>query len=188
MFYSTVSSYTLSVTDKPEEITPLFRDNAVIRHQLNQPASDNSYIALGITDCGLFPELLIEGWYNPGPAQGFHPGVLIIPETQTVFIGAGTSLLVYALSPIRLLTETQTECGFWGWSHTNDIVIMSAELELAVWNTQGEKLWSCFVEPPWHYHIQGETLLLDIMGNNIRLDLISGQILGDHIQPLEEKA
>jgi len=28
---------------------------------------------------------------------------------------------------------------------------MSAELELAAWRTDGTKLWTTFVEPPWTY-------------------------------------
>lgn len=181
MFYSSVGSYTLSVTDNPEEISTFLRDNAVVRHQLSQPVAGDSYIALGITDCGLFPDLLLEGWYSPGPAQGFHPGALIILETQIAFIGAGTTIVVYDLSPISLLAQTQTECGFWGWRHINNVVVMSAELELAVWNIYGEKLWSRFVEPPWHYDIEDDTLLLNIMGDSIRLTLATGLII-------EEKA
>jgi hypothetical protein len=45
-----------------------------------------------------------------------------------------------------------------------DVVVMSAELELAAWTTTGEKLWTTFVEPPWEYAVEGDSLVLDVMG------------------------
>lgn len=177
MLYTTFAQYTVATTTTPEDVTTFLRENAVLHYAFHHSEPDYNYLAVGITDCGLSPDLLIEGWYKPGPQQGFHPGVLLVPESNTAFIGAGTELLICSLAPIKLLSHQQTECGFWSWRRVNNVVLMSAELELAVWNIQGEKLWSRFVEPPWHYDIQGETLLLDIMGSNIRLDLASGQII-----------
>ena len=41
---------------------------------------------------------------------------------------------------------------------------MAAELELAAWDIEGNKLWSRFVEPPWEYKVAGEVIRLDVMG------------------------
>ena len=54
--------------------------------------------------------------------------------------------------------------GFWGWKRHGDIVVMSAELELAAWDLQGNKMWSTFVESPWYYEAQDTQLVLDVMG------------------------
>jgi hypothetical protein len=48
-----------------------------------------------------------------------------------------------------------------------DTILLSAELEFAAWSTSGQKLWTMFVEPPWHYTIDGDTVELDVMGNPI---------------------
>jgi hypothetical protein len=51
---------------------------------------------------------------------------------------------------------------------------MSAEVELAAWTTSGEKLWSTFLEPPWGYFIESETLELDVMGTIRRFPVATG--------------
>lgn len=43
---------------------------------------------------------------------------------------------------------------------------MAAELELAAWTIQGEKLWSTFVEPPWDHEVRDDVVYLDVMGNH----------------------
>jgi hypothetical protein len=52
---------------------------------------------------------------------------------------------------------------------------MAAELELAAWDLRGRKLWSRFVEPPWEYRIEGEVIILDVMGAVSRFDLRTGE-------------
>lgn len=41
---------------------------------------------------------------------------------------------------------------------------MSAELELAAWDLEGNKLWTTFVEPPWEYAVRDGVVRLDVMG------------------------
>jgi hypothetical protein len=52
---------------------------------------------------------------------------------------------------------------------------MSAELELAAWDTHGRKLWTRFVEPPWAYTVNGDTIRLDVMGDVSHLRLETGE-------------
>ena len=121
-----------------------------------------------------WPELAVAMRFEPEPAQGFHPGFLLIPEQHVIFVGAGTRLIAYRLSPVRRLWEDEAELGFWRWRRHGEIVLMSAELEFAAWNTQGQKLWSTFVEPPWHYDVDGEEIVLDVMGRTSRFSAASG--------------
>lgn len=51
---------------------------------------------------------------------------------------------------------------------------MAAELEFAAWDGEARKLWSIFVEPPWHYRIANELVLLDVMGQTSQFPLRSG--------------
>jgi hypothetical protein len=51
---------------------------------------------------------------------------------------------------------------------------MSAELELAVWDIQGKKLWSTFVEPPWTYSLKDHTIEIEVMGARASFPLHEG--------------
>jgi hypothetical protein len=106
-----------------------------------------------------WPDLVVALRFSPGPLDGFHPGILLVPERDLVFVGAGTTLLAYKLAPVRRLWQDVADCGFWRWRRHGDIVLMSAELEL-----DGRKLWSTFVEPPWSYKVRGDRVELDVMG------------------------
>lgn len=111
-----------------------------------------------------------------GPAgYGFVPGVLLVPETKTLFIGAGATLLCYSVGaePSRLWAD-ETDMGFWSWRGFGGLVLMAAELELAAWTTHGEKLWSTFVEPPWTYEVAGGSVELDVMGTQCSFDIATG--------------
>jgi len=80
-------------------------------------------------------------------------------------VGAGERVVAYDLATPRRLWVDGADTGFLGWAQHGDVVVMSAELELAAWTTRGEKLWSTFVEPPWDYTVVGDTIRLDVMGN-----------------------
>lgn len=101
---------------------------------------------------------------DPGPDAGFHPGLAIVPETHVLFFGAGCVTRAFDLSTPRMLWQDSAESGFWGWAQHDDVVLMSAELELAAWDIHGRKLWTTFVEPPWCYMVASGEVRLDVMG------------------------
>ena len=68
--------------------------------------------------------------------------------------------------------------GFWSWSRFGEFVLMAAELELAAWTTQAEKLWSTFVEPPWDFSVSGDTVNLDVMGTKSTFNIATGPQAG----------
>lgn len=120
-----------------------------------------------------WPFLVVAQNLSPAGA-GFEPGVLLAPDTQRLFVGAGERLLAYDLAAPRRLWVDQADTGFWSWARHRDVVLMSAELELAAWTQKGEKLWTTFVEPPWEYAVEGDTVLLDVMGTQRRFSLHDG--------------
>jgi hypothetical protein len=120
-----------------------------------------------------WPSLAITQRYSPAVA-GFNPGVLVVPETDRLFLGAGRRLLAYDLSAPSRLWEDEADTGFLFWSRYGEIVVMAAELEIAAWDVRGRKLWSRFVEPPWCYRVEGASVILDVMGTVTRLDLSTG--------------
>lgn len=121
-----------------------------------------------------WPELIISQCFYPGPEAGFHPEVLIAPETHLLVLGAGERLLAYDLRVFRRLWEDVADTGFWSWKRHGDVIVMSAELELAAWDIEGNKLWTMFVEPPWEYDVQRSKIHLDIMGKKSIFDIRIG--------------
>jgi hypothetical protein len=109
---------------------------------------------------------------------GFNPGVLLVPETGVLFIGAGDRLLAYKLDGPQRLWEDNANAGFWSWQQHGDFVLMAAELELAAWDTHGKKLWTTFVEPPWTYRVDGDQVHLDVMGSKSSFSISSGPAVG----------
>ena len=60
------------------------------------------------------------------------------------------------------------------WKRHGEVVLMSAELELAAWDLQGNKLWSAFVEPPWTYEVHGTRVALEVMGQRSDFNVTAG--------------
>lgn len=143
----------------------------VEEHDLNSTEGEACFVAIGKgTE---WPEIVIAQRFSPCEG-GFNPGVLVIPETRRMFLGAGTRLTAYGLDPPYRLWEDVAEVGFWGWRRFGECVLMSAESELAAWSCDAKKLWSTFVEPPWSYSVADGVVLLDVMGNKSSFPIARG--------------
>lgn len=117
---------------------------------------------------------LIVGTFRYELRGGLGPAIALVPEVNTLFIGAGEEIFCYELSgPSRLWHDT-ADTGLWGWEVVGDTVLMSAELEFAAWDQAGQKLWTTFVEPPWSYEVQSDQVTLDVMGEKSRFELRAG--------------
>lgn len=177
MFRLTFGSYTLLIADHLPLQDKVYREHAsLIEHRASdppRPQEDFLYLAVSQSQ-HQWPFLIVTQHYAPGPDAGFYPGVLLLPETSLLLVGAGERLLAYRLDQKALLWEERADTGFWGWETYQDVLLMSAELELAVWNIRGEKLWSTFVEPPWDYHLDGNTLRIEVMGAVASFPLYEG--------------
>jgi len=130
---------------------------------LTPPSADDIFL-LAVETVGDWPFLVVVQHYSPS-SEGFDPGVLIVPETSLLMIGAGQRLLVYDLEAPCRLWQDKTDPGFWHWERHGDLVVMAAELELAAWDIHGKKKWSTYVEPPWVYWVENGEVQLDIMGS-----------------------
>lgn len=177
MLYSTIGRYSVGLATLPEQVDAGIRMSTVVTEKIDCDG-DNNYLAITVREEGAESLLLVEGYYSPGLSSGFNPGVLVVPETSVAFVGAGTSILCFSLAPITRLARERVEVGFWQWQRHGELVIMSAELEFSVWSSFGKKLWSRFVEPPWDFVVQGDEVVLDVMGDRQTFGLLSGEPRG----------
>lgn len=169
----------LAAADSLPEIHSSYREHAVLAEEFDLDATGGSlcFFAVGERD-GDWPSLVVAQRYDPS-GWGFNPGLLIVPETDVVFIGAGTRVLAYKHhpQPSRLWVD-QAAIGFWGWSRVDDIVFMSAEIEFAAWSVDGRKLWTTYVEPPWTFTVSDGHVHLDVMGDKSSFPAATGPRAG----------
>lgn len=155
-------------------------ERAVLHDDFGVTGSEGTVLAISVGSAANWPILIVSLRFEPGPDAGFIPGVFMVPERDILFIGAGTRLLAYDLRNVRRLWEDVAHTGFWGWKRHGDMIIMSAELELAAWDLSGAKKWSTFVEPPWDYAVRDGRLNLDVMGRKSSFDLVAGPSRGGY--------
>lgn len=120
-----------------------------------------------------WPFLVVAFRYTPS-GSGFNPGLMLVPETELLFLGAGTLLMAFDLRVPRQIWEDVADIGFWSWRRHDEVVVMSAELELAAWDLKGRKLWTTIVEPPWDYVVENGLVKLDVMGEASEFPLRDG--------------
>lgn len=174
MFDVSFGEYVISVHDGglPELYASFLRNAEFnLEKNLNRPEGKSAYCGVARGDA--WPFCVIAFRYAPCEV-GFKPGVLLIPETELLFVGGGELLLAVDLKKRRELWEDVADVGFWSWRRHDDVVLMSAELELTAWTIRGEKLWSTFVEPPWSYSAAAGLIELDVMGNVSEFPLQAG--------------
>jgi len=170
-------AYTLSASvGALPSMYPAFATHAVVHEDLGIRSTDGTALFFSVKSVVRdWPELVVALRFAPGPEAGFYPVFLIIPESHVVFVGAGACLLAYELSTVvQRLWEDVADFGFWEWRRHGDLVLMSAETELAAWDIHGGKLWTTFVEPPWSYEVRGDRLDLDVMGRKSSFVATSG--------------
>jgi hypothetical protein len=176
MFRITLGEYTIALSDNYPALYSEYHKHAKLADVLDGSDAEGSLFYVSLAKGADWPFLLVVQKYSPGPKSGFYPGVLLVPETRHVFIGAGKRLLVYSWDPPQKVPTETISVGFLGWERHGQFVIMSSELELAVWNISGEKLWSTFVEPPWDYTIENDRLHLNVMGKKSSFSLGEGTL------------
>jgi hypothetical protein len=154
-----------------------YQRHANLSESFESTDEHDSWCFTSVARHGEWPFLVVTQQYSsPGV---FNPGMLLVQESNLLFLGAGSRLLAYDLSLSVRLWEDRTDCGLWYWSRHEQFVLMAAELELAAWDLAGNKLWSQFVEPPWEYKVAGDVIRLDVMGNVSKLRLSDGNKISE---------
>jgi hypothetical protein len=154
-----------------------YRRRTALAEEIGMDAVEGETCFVAVSIGHDWPLLVVAQRFEPSEA-GFDPGVLLVPETGVLFVGAGTRLLAYRLDGPQRLWEDAADVGFLGWARHGDVVLVSAELELAAWDVHGRKLWTTFVEPPWRYRVEGDRVRLDVMGEMSSFPLHAGPASG----------
>ena len=167
--------YSLSCAEAPPELRDAYVEKAKLVEQLDLKEHRAGYCWVAVCPAAEpWPTLVVEQRYSPA-GYGFFPGLLLLPETEILLVGAGTRLLAYDLRGPARLWEGHAESGFWRWNRHGDHILMSAELELAAWDLHAQKLWTAYVEPPWDYRIEDGNVHLDVMGEKSVFPLVTGR-------------
>jgi len=107
--------------------------------------------------------------------EGFAAGVHIAQNTGVLFFGCGESIASYDMATGTKLHHDITPYAFHSWNRHGDVIIMSGELEIAGFATDGTKLWSGAVESPWDYGTSGEDKIYTlVMGHRVEFPLHDG--------------
>src|SRR5271156_3091452 len=104
-FRIAVGDYSLLVHRGPmPSIYGSYRQHSSLADEfdLDNPDGESCFVAVGKSGEG--PSLIVAQRFDPC-VVGFDPGVLLVPETRVVFIGAGVRLLAYMLDGPKKLWE-----------------------------------------------------------------------------------
>ena len=145
-----------------------YRSHAQLHEGFPADPDDDAGLFVGIARPGEdWPSLVVTQRWGPA-GGGFRPGVLVVPDSGRVFIGAGTRVLCYwddAGTWRRQWQDRIAYPGFWGWRLHGDVVVMAGEIEMAAWTSEGEPMWAEAVEPPWSYEVIDGTVHIDVNGS-----------------------
>jgi len=174
MFTVTISQYTISIQQGSlPAIYGDYRKHAQLAEEFALRPHVGELCFIAVSQARHWPFLVVAQRFELAEA-GFDPGALLAEETGVLFVGAGRRLLGYRLDPPARLFEDATAAGFWEWTIHGNTVLMIGELELAAWETSGKKLWSMPLEPAWEYHVDRDTVHLDVMGRKTVFPLRAG--------------
>lgn len=166
----------LAITVQRGSLPSIYNDlkrHARLAEEFALRPHDGELCFVSVSSAGHWPFLVVAQRFELSEG-GFDPGALIVPETRTLFLGAGRRLLCYALDAPKRLWEDTTDAGFLEWSRHGDVVLMSGELELVAWGLDGQKLWQMTLEPSWEYHVSGGQVHVDALGRKSVFPITAG--------------
>lgn len=167
----TIGEYKLDYID--DSFLAIYGNRAQLVDEVDLTLEEGSVFTLAVSITGENPRLALEQKFFPVD-YGAVPGLLLIPETAVLFIGAGRRLVAYNLAEPARLWLDEPDGTFWRWRQHGNVVVMSASHEVAAWNTQGRKLWSQLVEPLWNYEIIDNLIRINVLNRSVEFPLASG--------------
>ena|SRR5215472_16104264 len=115
MLRITLGDYTLAIAkDMPSIYNEYHKRAKLVEFFESENATDAQFF-LAVARGSDWPFLIVVQRYHPGPVSGFFPGVMLVPETDLLFIGAGDRIVSYSLDSPKKLWEEKITLGFWRW-------------------------------------------------------------------------
>lgn len=140
----------------------------VEEYDINNRDAQLFFLSVGIAE--KWPFITIAQRYEPY-MSGFEPGVLLVPETDMLFIGAGERILIYDLKEIKKFDEDYNYPGFLEWIRYKEYIFMLAELEVGCWRITGEKMWNRFAEPPYNITFENDSIIIQMDNETVKFDI-----------------
>lgn len=134
-------------------------------------------VYIGIEEAGKWEMMTVAFNVDPIDDTFFHPELLFLPESKTLFVGGGRKAMTYSLKDKMKLSNRDLAMGFWYWAKHQNFIILVEELEIAVYDYDGHFIWEKRAEPPWSYGIEGNILTLDIMDTITKHELNTGRLI-----------
>lgn len=131
-------------------------------------------VYIGIEEVNKWEMMIVAFNADPFDDTFFHPELLFLPDTKTLFIGGGRKAMTYSLKDKRKISNRTLAMGFWYWAKHENFIIMVEEFEIAVYDYEGNFIWGRRAEPPWSYGISNNILSLDIMDTITKYELNTG--------------
>src|SRR5215208_1254026 len=91
MFEVSFGAYRAWVAGEMPVLADEYRKRAALLEEFDLEREDEA--GIGLQD--EWPRIVVAQRCVPGMKLGFHPGLLIVPETGVAFLGAGERLLAY---------------------------------------------------------------------------------------------
>lgn len=178
-----VGSYVLTWTLQEQSWGREQRAAAAAVETIGRPERENNTGVLTVSLGSATPPLLVviahdQRWYD---GHEINVGVLLVPETDVLFVGAADEVVAYNLRSVRRLWRAEAESGFWGLARHGDTIVMQAELALVAWDLHGMRLWETFVEPPYDVTMHDDTVHLTVMGTVMTFPLATGPAWGGRL-------
>lgn len=123
---------------------------------LGTPAPDILFLKAEDSELNTLTRIEIQGEqlrqtiYLHWSSKGENLEVLLVEETATLFIGAGTFSASVDLQQMRVVHENVVFL-FWGYQHVREWVMELGELECFLYDRTGRLLASVPVDPPYEY-------------------------------------
>jgi hypothetical protein len=97
MFQINIAPFSLLVHRGPlPAMYGSYREHAMLAEEFDLEKPDGEACMIAVGRDADWPFLVVGQRFEPCVA-GFNPGMLLLPGTQVLFIGAGTRLLAYSL-------------------------------------------------------------------------------------------
>jgi len=177
MLRVSAGQFTLSMgIDSPEWLLP-----TPIRASLNENWEsggldpNHRYDFTLMVQAGTEPVLFLR---HAGSRFNGWPLVLLVLKTGVLFVSSQEEIGTFDLNQRTPVERRKLPCPLiWRLDQHGTAVVVQSEMELAVWDLNGKRIWETFADPPHKYSVDGNVLKLVDFRGTYTFDLLTGNRL-----------